>query len=529
MGVDGGERLRRVLLAALLAVAPGAGAAPMVLHHGTSADPPSIDPSIGAGSLAAPILSDLVMGLLTRDADSNPVPGSAESWEVSADRRTWTFRLRPNLKWSDGTPLTADDFVYSFRRLMNPATRALGAGAFFFIENAAEIYAGKAPPESLGVTAPDARTVQLRLKYPVPYLLALLGNTQNSPVPRHVIEKYGGDWTRPGRMVSNGAYMLADRVPQSYIRLVKNPHFYAADTVRIDEVYWHPTQDLGTSLRRFRAGELDIVLNFPPEEIDWIRANIPETLHITPGLATYFLVFNLQRPPFDDLRVRKALSLAIDREAITERLLRTGVKPAWTFASPDFDNYGGITLPEQSLPLTERQALARRLLASAGFGRGRPLVVPLTYDTQEENRKIMVAIASMWQAIGVQTQITNVEFGLLTRKVRTRDFDVVRWTYFYAFNDAYSFLQVMSSSNPNNWPGYSNREYDALLEQSNYMTDGAARAAVLRRAEALMMSEHPIAPIYFYVGRRLVSTRVKGWVDSPRGTPPTRFLWLEDQ
>ena len=457
------------------------------------------------------------------------MPGSAESWEVSEDRRTWTFRLRPGLKWSDGTALTADDFVYSFRRLVTPDTRALGAGVFFFIENAAEIYAGKALPETLGVSAPDARTVQFRLKYPVPYLLSLLGNTQNGPVPRHVIEKYGNEWTRPGRMVTNGAYMLAERVPQNYLRLVKNPHFYAADTVKIDEVYWHPTQDLGTSLRRFRAGELDIVLNFPPEDIDWIRKNIPETLRVTPGLATYFLVFNLDRPPFDDARVRTALSLAIDREAITDRLLRTGVRPAWTFASPEFDNYGGITPPEQTMPLAERQAEARRLLAAAGFGPGKALQVPLVYDTQEENRKIMVAVASMWQAVGVQTVMSNVEFGALNRKVRTRDFDVARWAFFYAFNDAYSFLQVLVTKNPNNWPGYSNEDYDALLDRSNYIADPAERAAVLRQAETLMMADHPIIPIYFYVGRRLVSPRVKGWVDSPRGTPPTRYLWLEDR
>jgi oligopeptide transport system substrate-binding protein len=169
------------------------------------------------------------------------------------------------------------------------------------------------------------------------------------------------------------------------------------------------------------------------------------------------------------------------------------------------------------------------LLAAAGFGPGKPLTVPLAYDTQEENRKIMVAIASMWQAIGVQTVMTNVEFGALNRKVRTRDFDVARWAFFYSFNDAYSFLQVLGTNNPNNWPGYSNKEYDALLEQSNYIADTAERAAVLRRAESLMMAEHPVIPIYFYVGRRLVSPRVKGWVDSPRGTPPTRYLWLEER
>jgi len=500
----------------------------MVLHQGTAAEPPSLDPTIGAGSLAAPVLTDLFTGLLVRNAEARPMPGSAESWTISEDGRTYTFRLRENLRWSDGRPLDAEDFVYSFRRLMTPATGSVLSGLFFFIEGARAVFREGAPPETLGVAAPEPRVFVMRLEHPVPYLLQMLANVQVAPVPRHVIEQHGREWTRPGRMVGNGPYVLAERVPQNYIRLVRNPQFFDNASVAIDEVYWHPTQDLGTSLRRFRAGELDIVLNFPPDEIEWIRANIPDALRIVPILGSYFLTVNTTREPFGDPRVRRALSIAIDREAITDRLLRTGVKPAWSFVPPDFDGFtGGAKKAEDAEPLAQRQARARELLKEAGFGPDRPLTVPLLYDTQEENRKIMVAVAGMWRAIGVRAEITNLDFGALTSRIRTMNYDVARWSYFGSFGDAYVFLQLLESGNPNNWPGWKNAQFDALLDRSNHIRDPAARATVLREAETLLMSENPVIPIYYYVGRRLVSPRVKGWIDTPGGTTPTRFLRVE--
>jgi len=299
---------------------------------------------------------------------------------------------RPGLRWSDGAPLAAEDFVWSFQRLMDPATASPLAGVFLLIENAPEVLAGRQPPAALGVAAPDPRTVEIRLAQPAPYLVEMLAGLQAMPVPRHVIEVHGREWTRADRIVSNGPFVLAERVPQDWIRLRRNPHYHAATEVRLDEVYWYPTQDLGTTLRRFRAGELDQVLNFPPEQLDWLRRNMPDELRILPSAGVYFLVVNTARKPFDDARVRRALSLAIDREALTERLLRTGVKPAESFASPDFSGYGGITLPEQAMGLQARQAEARRLLAAAGFGTDRPLTVDYVYDTQEENRQVAIAL-----------------------------------------------------------------------------------------------------------------------------------------
>ncbi|UCG71894.1 MAG: peptide ABC transporter substrate-binding protein [Chromatiales bacterium] len=499
----------------------------MVLNRGSAAEPPTLDPTLGAGSLAAPIIADLFSGLLDRGPDGTLVPGVAESWTVSEDGRTYTFVLREGLRWSDGRELTADDFVYSYRRLLDPATASRLVGLFTPIRNARAITARQQPPDSLGVGAPDDRTVVFELEQRTPYFLELVGNVRVAPVPRHVIEAEGRAWTRPGKMVGNGAFVLSARVPQSYLRLDKNPRYHDAQAVRLDQVVWHPTQNLATSFKRFRAGELDIVLNFPPAEIDWIRENLGDSLHITANLGVYFLVLNTGEPPFDDLRVRQALSLAVDRDAIANRLLRTGVRPAYGFVTPAITDYDGVEIPERQLEFPARQARARELLAAAGYGPGKPLEVSLIYDTNEENRKVMVAIAAMWQAIGVRTAITDVEFRMLNRQIRTRDYGVARWFYIASFDDPYAMLQLFTSNNPNNWPNWRSAEFDELLAASNQVMDRAERLALLADAERLMLSQHPVLPISFYVGRRLVSPRVGGWIDSPRGPPLSRYLWLE--
>ncbi len=512
--------------AALTLLSGVLSAEPIILHRGSAAEPPSIDPTLGAASLASPIIGDMFVGLLARGADSKPAAACAESWIISEDGRTYTFKLREDLLWSDGRPITAHDFVYSYQRLMNPATASRIVGVFFPVKNGREVFFKQQPPEALGIKALDDRTLVIELVERTPYFLQLLGNLAVAPVPRHVIEEVGRGWSKAGVMVSNGPFVLAERVPQSFIRLVKNENYFAADEVKLDEVIWYPTQNLATAFKRFRAGELDIALNFPPNEIDWIKKNIPDSLHITANLGIYFLNINMREPPYDDVRVRRALSLAIDRDAIANRLLRTGVTPAYSFATPHFSDYPGIKLPEQAMDFPERQSLARKLLAQAGFPPGK-LVVELHYDTQEENRKIMVAIAAMWQAVGVRTEITDVEFPMLNRLVRTKKFQVSRWFYIASYDDPYAVLQLFLSNNPNNWPGFESERYDDLLQASNLIRDPEERLQTLAEAELELMSNYPVLPISFYVGRRLVSPRVKGWYDSPNGPTPSRYLTVE--
>lgn len=525
----GPTRARPLVLVAggLLAVLALPGAHAATIYRGAGGDPPSLDPALGSASIAAPILSDLVEGLVVRGARGEPVPGCAESWTVSEDGLVYRFRLRAGLEWSDGRPLAAEDFVYSFRRLVDPATAAPAAGLFLVLDGARAIVAREASPDTLGVSAPDARTVEVRLAAPAPYFIQLLANTQAVPVPRHVIERFGREWSRPGNMVTNGPYVLAERIPQTAIRLLRNPRFHAASTVRIDEVVWRPIQDLGAAFRQFRAGEIDTLLSMPPEELDWVRANMPEALHAAPIQATYYLLFNAGRPPFDDARVRRALSLAIDREAITDRLLKTGVMPAWSLVTPGTGGYAGLKLPAAVMSPAERQAQARELLRAAGYGPDRPLVVPVLYGTHEESRRIMLAVSGMWQDIGARAELTNVEFSAVIRALRTRDFSVARSSLFALFDDPYAFLQQLRTGTPSNFSGYANPAYDARLDAANATADAAARLSLLAEAETLMLADQPVIPIYWYYGTALVGPRVQGWIDAPLGTPPTRYLDLE--
>lgn len=514
-------------LGLLLAVLPALAFGQSVLRRGTAADSPSLDPTISAGSLSAPIFTDLFEGLLTKTGDLKLEPGSAESWTISEDGKTYIFKLRPGLQWSDGTPLTAQDFVFAYQRVVTPSVASPMAGQYFIIRNGRDVVSGARFPSELGVRATDARTLVIELESPAPWFLEMLGNLPVAPIPEHVVNKFGRNWTRPENMVTNGPYTLAERVPQNYMKLRKNPRYRAADTVRTDEVYWYPTQDLATSLRRFRAGELDQILNFPPDDIDRLQKEIPESLHIVPSLGVYYLVINTEKEAFKDRRVRQALILALDRDAITGRLLRTGVEPALSFIGPNFTDYEGADLPAQTRPLAERQAEARKLLEAAGYGKGRPLTLEYVYDTNEENRKIAVALAAMWQAVGVRAKPVNVDFGQLNRQIRTGSFDIARWVYFPSFDDPYALLSLYTSQNSNNYAGYANPEYDRLLDESNLIRDPESRREVLRKAELLLMEDAPIIPIYYYPRRYLVSPKVQGWVTSGRGPTPSRFLYVE--
>lgn len=524
--------LRRLVLPGLLCATAGLSitaelSAQAILRRGTAADAPTLDPVTASSGIAAPIINDLFEGLLGKGPGLATIPGVAGSWTVSKDRLRYTFTMRDGLLWSDGVPLTAADVVYGFRRLMDPATASPVSGQFYILKNGRNVVSGKLPPEKLGVRELDSRTVELELEAPAPYFIDLLTSFPVAPAPRHAIEKYGNEWTRPGNMVSNGAYILAERIPQTVTRLKKNPRYHAATSVRTEVVEWYPTQDLATSLRRFRAGELDQILNFPPDEINRLREEMPRALKITPTRGSYYLVINVTKPPFTDARVRQALALAIDRDVITNRLLRTGVKPATTFIGPEFSSYDGPELPEDKWPLARRQAKARELLKAAGFGPGKPLEFEYTYDTNEENRKIAIALAAMWQAVGVRAKAVNVDFGQLMRQVRTGGFQVARWSIFASYGDPMSLLQLYASDSTSNFTGYGNPRYDQLLRESSLEIDMQARAALLARAEAVLLQDAPIIPIYDYVRRYLVSPQVRGWETSGRGPTPSRYLYVE--
>jgi oligopeptide transport system substrate-binding protein len=520
-----GLTIVRAALAALALL--GATASAATLNRGTASEPGTLDPHVATGNSAAPILYDMFVGLTSFDFTGAIAPGAAESWTISDDGKTYTFTLREDLKWSDGSPMTAEDFVWSYQRLVTPATAARFASFFYAIENAREIVRGQKAPETLGVSAPDERTVVFRLRFPAAYFLQNVASNPGSPVPRAVVEEHGRGWTRAGRMLSNGPFRLAEYVPQSHITLEKNPHFYAADTVRLDRVKYYPTQNLATQFNRYRAGELDLLLAFPLDKVDFILDEIPRQLYIWPGLGTNFLVLNTREPPLDDPRVRRALSLAIDREGLAKRILAPGESPAYTLAPPVVSGYD-VQIPEWSRqPMAERMAEARKLMQEAGYGPNKPLEIDFRYDTSESGRRQVVAFSAMWRPLGVKVNALDSDFITLNKAARTADFQVLRYAWFAPNNDPDTFLGLFSSTNPNNYSGYKNSEFDALYRRGNANLDPVQRMRQLSDAEALAIADQPVIPIYHFTRRFLVSPNVEGFVPNLRGLVLSRYLNVE--
>jgi oligopeptide transport system substrate-binding protein len=518
-----------VLAALVVALQPlDAAATERVFHRTGTDDPSTVDPHKVAFPGEQLVVLDLFVGLTTPDMNGRPVPGCAESWTVSADGRTYLFRLRPGLQWSDGVPMTADDFVWSYRRALDPRTAFAFASRLYPIRNARAVATGGLPPEALGVHAPDPRTVRIELEGPTPYftdVIAAIG----FPAPRHVIEKHGAAWIRPANFVSNGPFVLERWVPNAYLRLKRNPRFYAAHRVRLDAVHHYPVENPITMVRRFQSGNLDLVMVVPPERTEWARREFGAAMKVGRGVSNEVLVFNTRRGATADVRVRRALSMAIDREAIANSVIEFPGVGAYGYVPPGIANYpgGGSRVDFADRPQAAREQEARRLFAAAGYGPARPLRMGLTFPNTELNRKVAVAIATMWRRVGVVPDLQQKETKSVVADVAAGNFDSARFVWLAGFSDPYAFLERMLSSgsavgvNPSR---YANARYDELLRRASGTVDVEARARVLREAEALALAEQPVAPVYYLVGRRLVSSRVTGFVDNPRGLYPTWYM-----
>lgn len=514
-----------IAAAALLgALAPTGTAFASVLNRSSSAEPNSLDPAIAVGNTASYVLYDLFVGLTTLDGSGRIIPGAAESWTISEDGLTYTFKLREGLKWSDGTPLTSSDFLYAARRVVTPATTSRFAAFFYPVKNARRVIKGELSPEQLGAEAPDARTLIYRLESPAAYFLQTLAANVASPVPREQVESLGRQWTRAGKMVSNGPYVLAEWVPNDHVTLVKNPHFYDADKVRIEKINWYPSENQATSLKRYQAGELDILLNFPNDKLDSLRKSVPDEVKIWPSLLVGYVLLNNTRPPFDDVRVRRALAMALDRETIVQKIVTPGSPPAYDLTPPALSDYEGPLPDYAKWPMAQRVAEARRLLQEAGYGPNKPLAFDIAYNTLEENRRLAVAMASMWQAVGVRANPLNRDLIALNRDARSGSFQAMLYNWFGPNDDPYSFLSLVETDNPSNYSGFSNRAYDEMLAKANATIDPAQRLVLLGQAEAAMLAQQPVIPVFFYVRRFLVKPYVKGFTENARGLNLSRWL-----
>jgi ABC-type oligopeptide transport system substrate-binding subunit len=489
-------------------------AAETVLRIANLAEPGTLDPHKLSTGPEEHIVRNLFETLVVRDPKGNVAPGAAESWSVSEDGTTYRFKLRSDARWSNGDPVIAGDFVFSLRRVEDPKSNSTFADELYPIKNAEEVNTGKLDVTALGVTAPDERTVEITLKAPTPYFLQVLTVEQAMPVHEKTV-RLGEDWVKPGKMVSNGAYMLDDWKPSSHIRLIKNPHYWNAGKVAIDTVVFDPTENLATALKRYRADEFDIIYGgVPNDQLGWLKQNMPKELHVAPAPFVVFYAFNTTRPPFTDQRVRQALAMAINREVLVEKVTRGGELPAYGYVPDGIADYTSQKVSWSKMNQADREAAAVKLMSEAGYGPRKPLNVRLNYATSENRKQVAIAIAAMWKKLGVNVEFVNAEQKVHIANLRQGDFDVGLSGWSPDYDDAQFFLFLFQTSSGQNWARFSNPDYDRLMDTASATRDQAKRAQLMQQAELILLREMPVLPLFFSTWKNLVSTRVKGWEDN---------------
>lgn len=499
-----------------------------VFRKGIGAEPESLDPHRAEGVTAADVLRDLYEGLTSETADGIIVPGTADRWTISPDGRTYIFHIRSGARWSNGDPLTANDFEFSFRRSVDPATLSTYSTVLNPIANAEAIIDGKMPASALGVRAIDSQTLEMRLGSPTPYLLGLLAHSTAYPVHPPSVRRYGLRFARPGTLIGNGAYRLTDWVVQSRLKLARNEFYWNDRATRISEIWMYPLANADSEFKRYRAGEIDYTYTVPIRQLPWLRETFPAELQLAPYLGTYYFIFNVTKPPFrDNPQLRRALSLALNREILTQRVTGAGEIPAYGWIPPAA-HYRGYRPAWADWTQAERNVEARKLYSEAGYSAARPLEIEILYNTDQNHQRIAAAMASMWkETLGVRAMLLNQEWKvfLQTRRAKATT-QVVRGAWIGDYDDAYSFAQIMHSKSGENDPGYSNPEYDRLLALAAAETDPDRREQQLLAAERVLIEDMPIIPIYFYVSHHLIRPWIGGYRDNILDHHKTRDLYI---
>jgi oligopeptide transport system substrate-binding protein len=517
-----------------LMMSTAASAVTLQLHNG--GDPGTLDPHKASGDWENRVIGDYIEGLLTENAKAEAIPGQAESWEISEDGTVYTFKLRDGIQWSDGTPVTAGDFVFAFQRLFDPKTAADYAYLQFPIKNSEKINSGEITDfNELGVKAIDDKTLEITLEASTPFFLDALTHYTAYPVPKHLVEKLGDDWTKVENIVGNGPYLIKEWLPGSYVRSEKNADYYDAANVQIDEVFYHVLEDQAAALNRYRAGEFDILTDFPADQYQWLQDNMPGQAHVVPFLGVYYYVMNQEEGQvLSDVRIREALSTTVVREVIGPDILGTGELPAYGWVPPGTNNYvENAYAPEwASIPYEDRVAHAKELMTEAGYGPDKPLTLQLRYNTNDNHQRIAVAIAAMWEPLGVKVELFNAETAVHYDALRAGDFQVGRAGWLLDYNDPSNTLDLLKKGVDqggtmnwgNNYGRYSNDEFNELMVQASTELDLAARGELLAKAEKIAMDEFAAIPIYWYVSKDVVSPKISGFEENAKNIFRTRWL-----
>ncbi|WP_265462408.1 peptide ABC transporter substrate-binding protein [Aeromonas salmonicida] len=502
------------------------------LVKGNGDEPESLDPAqIRSGFPGEVVLVDLFEGLVSEDGQGKIVPAQAQRWETSEDGLVWRFFLRPQLKWSNGEPLTAQDFVYAWRRLLDPAQGSPSAGLLLAtgINNAQSIYAGALELTSLGVEAESSQILKVTLERPVPYFLQLVSQRPFVPVNEQAITRFGKEWTQPGKLVSNGAYKLVNWAPNERIEAERNIHYWDDLHTRIKRVTYLPLSSQHAERLRYEAGEIQLTNKVALEYYQKTKQTTPERIWGLPLLGTYLYTFNLRRPELQDVRVRQALAMTIDRHVLTEQVSGQGERPAWSLlpGMPGYESLGS-SLALQDQPT--RLAKAAALMAQAGYNSARPFKLTLTYNTSESHKKLALAVAAMWKPLGVEVSLNNMEWSAYQVAKDSGDFMLVRSFLFGDYVEPSSMLNSFRCQDPQNESGYCNPAFDGLLQQASDTLDGSTRTGLYRQAEQLLMDEMPAIPVYHYNQMRLVDPTLRGLPSQNlKGAIATKDLYFSKQ
>ncbi|MEM9168048.1 MAG: peptide ABC transporter substrate-binding protein [Pseudomonadota bacterium] len=505
-------------------------AAAQILYRGNDGDPETLDHHGTSVISESRLMDDLYSGLVDFSASATVAPGTAERWDISEDGLTYTFYLRENAAWSNGDPVTAQDFVFSYRRLMNPATNAKYATILYPIKNAEKVNTGALEPAALGVRAIDARTLEITLEQPTPYFLDQLTHQTGKPLHQASVEALGDQFVKPGNMVTNGAYVLAEFVLNDRIVMRKNDYFYDADNVAIEEVHYIPFEDRATCVRAWEAEEVHVCSDLPAQDLQRL-ARYGDALKVEPYLGTYFYAFDTTDEILSDPEVRRAMSMVVDREFLADEIW-PGMIPAASLVPVGINNYpGGSPVTDYfGMSMLDREDEAAAIMARKGVTKKNPITIEFMYNSGENHKNTATAIADMWSHIGINVTYKIRDVAAHYAYLRDRGkMQVARAGWIGDYSDPHNFLFLLESHNTGfNYAKYENPDYDAIMARAANELDLVKRADILREAERIVMRDTPFLTIFYYSSFGLVSPKIRGWESNVMNKNLTRYLTLDD-
>jgi oligopeptide transport system substrate-binding protein len=513
------RRFRAHIFASLILMLAGQNLLASEVRRGLGPEPDSLHIHQAQGLAAINLLREIREGLVTFDERGELVPGQAASWQVLDGGKRYRFLLRPDARWSDGDAVTAGDFVRAWRRAFTPETAAATAGLLKDVRNASNILKGREKVESLGIVAVDPGVLEISLNEPAPWILEILAHPVSFPLHASLMDD-------PLHAAVNGPFLLTDWTPRASIKLSRNPRFHSVDAVRVESVEYFPIEEPAAELSRYRAGELDVTETIPAGRFGWLEENLAADLRVHPYLGTFWLGFNFNHPALGySPELRQALALAVNREILVRTVLGAGELPGWSVVPPGIGGYEPAQMEQSRMSQQEREAEAVRLFELSGFGKHEPLLLELRYNTSGVHRRVAVAVSAMWkQVLGVNTQLVNEEWKVFVNNRRMGVVtEVFRGGWIADYADPSSFLDLFIGGSGLNNTFYGNADFDMLIKSAE-LSSGSARMELLKQAEAQLMKDMPVIPLYYYVSRHLVRPRISGFSDNVRDVHLSRYL-----